>query len=364
MKNTIGSSVQLTVFGESHGPAVGVVLDGLAPGLRVDTAFIDAQLSRRRPSGPTDTPRVEKDRYSILSGVRGGFTTGTPVCISIPNENVRSSDYPEGIARPSHADYAAYMKYHGFEDARGGGHFSGRVTAGIVAAGAICIDALRGRGIRLATHILSCAGVTDRGFGGSVEEIDGLEGSSFPVLLPEAGKAMTDAILEARAEGDSVGGVVQTCILGLPAGLGEPWFDSLESLISHAVFSIGGIKGIEFGDGFALASMRGSEANDAFGIRDGRVVTGTNRNGGINGGISNGMPVLFNMAVKPTPSIAKAQQTVDFIHGTPAALELKGRHDPAIVRRVCVVVTSVVAVVLCDILAQRYGTDWIASQGI
>ena len=339
MKNTIGSSVQLTVFGESHGPAVGAVLDGLAPGLRVDTAFIDAQLSRRRPSGPTDTPRVEKDRYSILSGVRGGFTTGTPVCISIPNENVRSSDYPEGIARPSHADYAAYMKYHGFEDARGGGHFSGRVTAGIVAAGA-------------------------RGFGGSADEIDAIEGSSFPVLLPEAGKAMTDAILEARAEGDSVGGVVQTCILGLPAGLGEPWFDSLESLISHAVFSIGGIKGIEFGDGFALASMRGSEANDAFGIRDGRVVTGTNRNGGINGGISNGMPVLFNMAVKPTPSIAKAQQTVDFINGTPATLELKGRHDPAIVRRVCVVVTSVVAVVLCDILAQRYGTDWIASQGI
>ena len=181
MKNTIGSSVQLTVFGESHGPAVGAVLDGLAPGLRVDTAFIDAQLSRRRPSGPTDTPRVEKDRYSILSGVRGGFTTGTPVCISIPNENVRSSDYPEGIARPSHADYAAYMKYHGFEDARGGGHFSGRVTAGIVAAGAICIDALRGKGIRLATHILSCAGVIDRGFGGSVEEIDALEGSSFPV---------------------------------------------------------------------------------------------------------------------------------------------------------------------------------------
>lgn len=360
MKNSFGNSVQLTVFGESHGPAIGVVLDGLAPGLKVDRDFIAAQLSRRRPSGPTDTSRVEKDEYSILSGEYAGFTTGTPLTISIPNLNVRSSDYPEGLARPSHADYAARMKYHGFEDTRGGGHFSGRVTAGIVAAGAVCIDALRGKGIRLSTHILSCAGVRDTEFSGTVDEIDLVENRDFPVLS-DVGDRMREAIIKARSEGDSVGGVIQSCIAGLPAGLGEPWFDSLESMISHAVFSIGGIKGIEFGSGFALAAMRGSQANDPLRIVEGKVVTSTNHNGGINGGISNGMPVLFNMAVKPTPSISKLQKTVDMAHGTEADLELSGRHDPAIVRRICVVVTSMVSVVLCDVLSQRYGTDWLAS---
>lgn len=362
MKNSFGNSVQLTVFGESHGPAIGVVLDGLAPGIRVDRDFIASQLSRRRPDGPTDTPRVEKDEYSILSGERGGFTTGTPLTIVIPNCNVRSSDYPDGIARPSHADYAARMKYHGFEDTRGGGHFSGRVTAGIVAAGAICIAALRGKGIRLATHILSCAGILDRGFSGSVDEIETVESRNFPVLSAEAEEPMRERILEARRDGDSVGGVVQTCITGLPAGVGEPWFDSLESLLSHAVFSIGGIKGIEFGSGFAMASMRGSEANDPLRMSGGSVVTETNHNGGINGGISNGMPVIFDMAVKPTPSISRLQKSIDMSCWADADLKLAGRHDPAIVRRICVVVTSVVAVTLCDALSLRYGTDWLAEK--
>ncbi len=362
MKNSIGTSVILTVFGESHGPAVGVVLDGLAPGIRADEVFIASQLSRRRPSGPLDTARVEKDNYQIISGVYDGYTTGAPITIVMPNENVRSSDYHEGIARPSHSDFAAEMKYHGFEDLRGGGHFSGRVTAGVVAAGAICLTALKSKGISVGTHILSCAGVDDRPFGLDPEdEIKSLETKHFPVL-DDVSEAMGDAILKAKEDGDSVGGVVQSAVCGLPAGVGEPWFDSLEGMISRAVFAIGGIKGIEFGDGFGLAAMRGSAANDPFRIKDGRIVTTTNRSGGINGGISNGMPLVFNMAVRPTPSIFKAQDTVDFRHGRETVLSLKGRHDPAIVRRICIVVTSMVAVVLCDALALRFGTDFLGGE--
>jgi len=362
MKNSIGTSVIMTVFGESHGPAVGAVLDGLAPGIPVDDAFIASQLSRRRPSGPLDTARVEKDNYQIISGVHNGYTTGAPLAIIIPNENVRSSDYQEGIARPSHSDFAAEMKYHGFEDLRGGGHFSGRVTAGVVAAGAICLSALKSRGITIGTHILSCAGVKDRPFSlDPHEEIESLKTKHFPVL-DDVSEAMGDAILKAKEDGDSVGGVIQSAVCGLPAGVGEPWFDSLEGMISRAAFAIGGIKGIEFGDGFGLSAMRGSVANDPFRIKDGRIVTATNRSGGINGGISNGMPLVFNMAVRPTPSIFKAQETGDFRRAKEVELSLKGRHDPAIIRRICIVVTSMVAVVLCDALALRFGTDFLGGE--
>lgn len=362
MKNTIGTSIQLTLFGESHGPAIGAVIDGLAPGIKVDEEFIASQLSRRRPRGATDTARVEADRFSILSGVYRGFTTGAPLTIVIPNENVRSADYSsfEGVARPSHADFAANCKYHGFEDPRGGGHFSGRITAAIVAAGAICIQALEAKGIRLATHILNCAGVNDAPFCELSAEIDKVNASDFP-LISDVEAAMTEAILAAKADGDSVGGVIQTAVLGLPAGVGEPWFDSLESVISRAVFAIGGIKGIEFGSGFALSQMRGSQANDPFRMQDGQVVTLSNHSGGINGGISNGMPLIFNMAVKPTPSISRPQQSVDFRQMKDVQLELKGRHDPAIIRRICIVVSSLVAVVLCDALALRFGTDYFST---
>lgn len=362
MKNTIGTSIQLTVFGESHGPAVGAVLDGLAPGIPVDEAFIASWLSRRRPSGRTDTARVEKDEFRILSGVCDGHTTGSPLTIVIPNADTRGSDYAaiQDIARPSHADYAAQAKYHGFQDKSGGGHFSGRVTAGIVAAGAVCLKALERRSIFVGTHILSCGGVTDEAFGPDCEaQICSLEGRHFPVLSDVAG-AMEDRIAEARSCGDSLGGIIQTAVCGMPAGVGEPWFDSLEGVISRAVFAIGGVKGIEFGRGFGFGSLRGSEANDPFRMCDGRVVTLTNNSGGINGGISNGMPIVFNMAVRPTPSIALPQQSVDFVRGTDAELRIKGRHDPAIVRRICPVVTCMVAAVLCDQLALRFGTDWLA----
>lgn len=359
MKNTIGTSVSLTVFGESHGPEVGVVLDGLAPGVKVSEESIARQLARRRPSQKTDTARVEEDKFRILSGVRDGRSCGSPICISIPNTNVHSADYIADIARPSHADYAADTKYHGFQDQRGGGHFSGRVTAGIVAAGAICLDALRSRGIRTASHILACGSVKDRGWKEFKDDFNSLEGKIFPTLDDEAGAAMLDEILDARSKGDSVGGIIQAAVTGLPAGVGEPWFDSLEAVISRAMFAIGGVKGIEFGAGFSLGGMKGSEANDAFRIRDGKVVTLSNNSGGINGGISNGMPIVFNLAVRPTPSIAQRQESVNFREMKDVSLEIKGRHDPAIIRRICPVVDCMTAVVLCDCLAIRFGTDWI-----
>lgn len=331
MKNSIGTNVILTLFGESHGDEIGVVLDGMAPGIEVSEEFIASQLSKRRPQGPTETARVEPDKFRIISGVFNGYTTGAPICIIIPNENKRSADYEasKGVARPSHADYTAHVKYCGFEDYRGGGHFSGRITAGIVAAGAIAIKALEKKGIAIDTQILSCGG------GGDVE----IE------------------ILNAKNDLDSVGGKVQTVITGLEAGVGEPWFDSLEGVIAKAVFAIGGVKGVEFGAGFRFAAMRGSEANDQFCLKDGKIETLTNNNGGINGGISNGMPIVFNTAVKPTPSIAREQQSVNFLTGKEEKIEIKGRHDPAIVRRICIVITSLVAVVLCDMLSLKGGTE-------
>ena len=360
MKNTFGQSVATTIFGESHGEAVGVIIDGLAPGIEVDNDFIKFQLSKRRPSGKTDTPRQENDNYKILSGVFDGKTTGTPIAIVIPNENTKSKDYNYGVARPSHADYTAYMKYHGYEDYRGGGHFSGRVTAGLVAGGAIAISALKKLGINIGTHILKCGNACDTAFE-NTENIENtvlsLQNKVFPVINDGAEAKITEQILNASQEKDSIGGIIQTAITGMPAGVGEPWFDSIESILSHAIFSIGGIKGIEFGLGDGFASKLGSQANDSLKYENGKIVTLTNNNGGINGGITNGMPITFKCTVKPTPSIGKEQDTVNFITGENAKLEIKGRHDPAIIRRICVVVDSVCALCLCDALAMRYGTD-------
>lgn len=357
MKNTFGQSISLTVFGESHGAGVGVVLDGLCSGLDVNDASIKTALSRRAPSTSTDTARRERDAYQILSGVFNGKTTGTPICIFIPNENTDSKAYEYGVARPSHADYTAFCKYGGYEDYRGGGHFSGRVTAGIVATGAILKDALKGLGISIGTHILECANVRDNEFNDIQNEVLSLDCAKFPVLNEDKGKQMIAKIEDAKANLDSVGGITQTAIVGLPAGVGEPMFDSVEGMLSHAMFAIGAVKGIEFGKGFQLGKMLGSSANDAFVIEDGKVKTSTNNNGGINGGITNGMHVLFNLAIKPTPSIAKKQNTVDFVNGKQTEIEIVGRHDPAIVRRICPVVDSVSALVVCDLLSQRYGTD-------
>lgn len=358
MKNTFGSSVCVTVFGESHGKAIGAVIDGLCPGITVDTEKINASLAKRRPSSGIDTSRREKDEFEILSGVFNGKTTGTPICIVIPNGDTKSADYERTryLARPSHADYTSFCKYHGYEDYRGGGHFSGRITAAIVAAGAIILSALDNIGIKIGTHILKCASVSDREFRDVSYDLEVLKDKAFPVLA-DCEKEMEDEIMKAKSELDSVGGILQTAVTGVPSGVGEPWFDSVESILSHALFSVGGIKGIEFGKGFALSGMRGSSANDAFCMQDGRIVTATNNNGGILGGITSGMPIVFNCAVKPTPSIAREQSTVDFSNNQDAKIKIQGRHDPAIIRRACPVVESVTAIAICDMIANRYGTD-------
>ncbi len=362
MKNTLGSSVSLTLFGESHGTAVGAVLDGLAPGIAVDEDFIRFQLALRRPVGDISTPRVEPDDFVIESGVFKGRTTGTPLSILIPNVNTKSKDYTDirSKARPGHADYTAYMKYHGFEDYRGGGHFSGRITAGITAAGAVAISALRAKGIYIGTHISRLAGISDRGFENYESDIAALSEMQFAVLDGAAAEKMKEAITDAKNDGDSVGGVLETAVTGLPAGVGEPWFDTVESLLSHALFSVPAVKGVEFGGGFSLCDMRGSEANDAFAAENGAVKTLTNNNGGINGGITNGMPIIFRCAVKPTATIHKEQHTVDFLKKENVLFTAGGRHDPCIVHRARVVIDSIAAITLCDILCGRFGTDWLA----
>ncbi|MBR7039737.1 MAG: chorismate synthase [Oscillospiraceae bacterium] len=364
MKNTFGQSVSVTIFGESHGEAIGVVLDGLAPGIPVDRDLIDAQLTLRRPAGRISTARQEPDHYQIVSGAFEGHTTGTPLTIVIPNTQTRSKDYAatRALARPGHADYTAHAKYHGFEDYRGGGHFSGRITAGLVAAGAVALTALRGKGIDLGTHIARCGGVADRPFGDLSQDLAALRTMPFAVLDEAAGAAMQAKIEAAANEGDSVGGILETAVTGMPVGVGEPWFDTLEGVLAHALFSIPAVKGVQFGGGFDMVDDPGSVYNDAMHMEDGRVVLDTDHNGGINGGITNGAPIWFRLAVKPTPSIYKPQRTVDFLKGEDAVLQIQGRHDPAIIHRARVVADSVTALVLCDVLAGRFGTDWLAPE--
>jgi len=366
MKNTFGQSVSVTLFGESHGPMLGAVIDGLAPGIPVEEERIAAQLALRRPAGDLSTGRVEPDPFQIVSGVSEGKTCGTPICILVPNKEQRSGDYRafRDLARPGHADYTAQEKYHGYQDRRGGGHFSGRITAALVAAGAVALTALERRGICVRSHVLACGGVEDRPFSLTEEdvreEISSLEGMAFPVLDPDAIARMSASIRAARADGDSVGGILETAACGIPAGVGEPWFDSMEGVLAHALFSIPAVKGVSFGTGFGFSDLRGSLANDPFRMENGRVVTASNHNGGINGGITNGMPVVMRLAVKPTPSVFIAQDTVDYVRKENAKLQLEGRHDPCIVPRAAVVADSVTALVLCDMLAQRFGTDYLA----
>ena len=333
MKNTFGSALALTIFGESHGRAIGGVLDGMAAGVPVDEECIAACMDKRRARGDgLSTPRVEADNVQLLSGVVNGHTTGTAIALMIENQNTRSGDYAKtaDLLRPGHADYTAYAKYHGFQDARGGGHFSGRITAALVAGGAIVLGALNRAGIDITTHIARCAGISDT-----------------PFALDDA------AALAAQVS------VLETAILGLPAGVGEPYFDSVESLISHMAFSVPAVKGIEFGTGFGFADLKGSEANDAFRMKGDSVVTATNHNAGINGGITNGMPVVFRTAVKPTPSIYKEQETVDYIAKQDAPLSIQGRHDPCIVPRAAIVQTCAAALAVGDLMTARYGTAWM-----
>ena len=361
MKNTFGNTLKVTLFGESHGEAIGVVVDGLTPGLEIDYEFIDRQLNRRRSKTHVCTQRVEKDDYKIISGVFEGHTTGTPLCIVIPNRDVNSSDYQlfSSVARPGHADYTAQCKYHGYQDFRGGGHFSGRITVALVAAGAILQSALEKKGIYVGTHIKHCAGVDDRAFSDYISDIKNLHVSQFAILDKEASDKMIKRACEIKNSDDSVGGIMETAIVGMPAGVGEPWFDSLESMISHAMFSIPAVKGIEFGAGFRCAEMFGSQMNDEFYVDGDSILTKSNNNGGINGGISNGMPIVFSCVVKPTSSIARKQKTVNFKDKVDTEIEIAGRHDATIIPRACVVAETLSALVVADMLLGRYGTDYL-----
>ena len=369
MKNTLGENFCVTIFGESHGPYIGVVLDGIAPGIDVNKDFINHQLDLRRPSGKISTKRVETDEFILASGVFNDKTTGTPLTILIPNSVQHSKDYEKTatLARPGHADYTANVKYHGFQDFRGGGHFSGRITAALVAAGGIIIPELEKKGIKIGTHIKSLGGIKDRNFEDYQNDIDFLGGTNFPVLDADKSEQMKTLAEKIAAEGDSVGGVLESVILGMPAGVGEPWFGTLESELSYALFSIPAIKGVQFGDGFDMVDSFGSEFNDSLQIVQdngkSKVITKTNHNGGINGGISNGMPILFRCAVKPTPSIYKTQDTIDMSKNENAKLNIQGRHDPAIIHRARIVVDSVASFVIYDALAGRFGTDFFGEKG-
>lgn len=362
MKSSFGQSVNICIAGESHGEALVAVLSGLTPGIKIDTDYIRQCLSQRAPIGKISTPRQEADEFELLSGVFGGYTTGTPVTILIRNNNTKSKDYSEmaSTARPGHADFTAEEKYHGFQDFRGGGHFSGRITAVLVAAGAIARLALKNKGIEIGTHVAKCAGVCDRSFENIKEDIDLLNSKYFAVLDDLSGDKMQAGILKASNEGDSVGGILETAVCGLPAGLGEPWFDSMESVLSHLLFSIPGVKGVEFGAGFDIADMKGSQVNGTFRVENGKIIPQNDLSGGINGGITNGDILKFRCAVRPTPTIFKEQNTVDIKNLTEKTLIAKGRHDPAIVHRVRAVVDAATAIALCDMLAQRFGTDWAA----
>lgn len=356
MNNTFGNNIQITLFGESHGSSIGVVLDGLPSGLTVSEDSIRQALLRRRPAGEISTARREQDAFTIESGVFNGKTTGTPLCIRIENSDVRSADYSR-VARPGHADITGHIRYGGYEDYRGGGHFSGRITAPLVAAGALFSDALQSKDIVIGTHIQRIADVTDDAFTDKAQA-EKLSEMSFPVLSEIAVQQMQEKIISAKQDGDSVGGILETKVFGVAAGIGEPWFDSVESMLSHALFSIPAVKGVEFGDGFKLASLTGSTANDPLQMNQGKIELLSEHNGGILGGITAGGPITYRVAVKPTPTISKIQKTVDLATGQTIEHSFTGRHDPCIVHRAAAVVNAVSALVFFDFLTGAYGRGW------
>ena len=341
------------IFGESHGPAIGVVLEGVPAGLELDLEQVQKELDRRKPGqDPTATARKESDLVEVLSGVFEGKTTGAPLAMVIRNSNQHSKDY-ESIRytpRPSHGDYAGFIKSRGCLDYRGGGHFSGRLTAPLVAAGAVAKQVLAGRGVQVGAHISSIYGICDAALEDPAE-LNAVAAKAFPVLDDSKGEEMRQAILEAKEEQDSVGGAIECAVTGLPAGLGAPDFGcNVEGIFAQYLFAVPAVKGIEFGAGVAFSLMRGSEANDPFAVEDGKVVTKTNHAGGINGGITNGMPVTFEVTIRPTPSISLPQESVDLRTGEETEIEIHGRHDPCIVPRAVPVIEAAAALAACAVL--------------
>ncbi|MDR2654944.1 MAG: chorismate synthase [Oscillospiraceae bacterium] len=357
MSDFWGNKIKLGIFGESHGPAVGVVIDGVPPGLELDLDLINAEMLRRAPGrGRSSTSRRENDAVEILSGFFSGKTTGSALCGLIRNSDAHSSDYEEikKFLRPGHADYTGAIRYRGFNDYRGGGHFSGRLTAPLLFAGAVCKQFLLRGGIRVFGRVKRIAGIEDMEI--SYEKLPPYEvfqkaaEREVPALNDLLAGRMLARILEAKKEADSVGGVLELFATGLPAGLGNPFFDSIESEIAHLAFSVPAVKGIEFGLGFGFADQKGSEANDPFYFEDGKIITGTNNNGGILGGITSGMPLVYRVALKPTPSVGVRQRTVDVEKMEGAEFSVKGRHDPCVAVRALPVMEAVTAVALADFL--------------
>ena len=363
MSSIWGERLKISLFGESHGSGIGVVIDGFPPGLELDFERIDLEMERRKPnSSAYSTKRKEADKVEILSGLYKGRTTGAPLCGLIRNSDTRSQDYERTshLARPGHADYTGYVRYEGYNDFRGGGHFSARLTAPLVFAGAIARQYLEAKGIHIGSHIFSIGDVLDVGFDMTHitrKQLDHLRNMELPVNDASCGDAYLSVIDEARRMGDSVGGIIETAIIGLPAGLGTPFFGNVEGKLSSILFSIPAVKGVEFGAGFSITGMKGSEANDSFYMDGGQVRTKTNNNGGINGGITNGMPVVFRVALKPTSSIFLVQDTIDIKKMENAKLELKGRHDTCIVPRAVPVVEAACSIALCDLYLMQFGSQ-------
>lgn len=358
MSSTYGEHLKLSIFGQSHGAAIGMTLDGIPAGLPVDLEKLQDFLNRRAP-GQNDfsTPRREEDQPEFLSGIVNGFTCGAPIAAMIRNTNTRSGDYEnlKDCPRPGHADYTAQVKYQGYQDVAGGGHFSGRLTAPLCIAGGLCKQWLEAKGIRIAAHLSMIAGIADEPLTLDLcnPDLDLIQ-TDFPVINPEAGAKMRAAINDAKATGDSVGGVIECMITGLPAGIGDPMFGGMESRIAQIIYGVPAVKGLEFGSGFSGSSLHGSENNDAYTIEDGQIRTLTNHAGGILGGITNGMPLMFRAAIKPTPSISCVQQSVSLNKGAVQTLEIKGRHDPCIAPRAVPVIEAAAAIAVYDaILSQQ-----------
>ena len=356
MSGIWGNNIKLSIFGESHGTAVGITIDGLKAGIELDIDYINNEMKRRAPGNSMlATERKESDSFKILSGYFNGKTTGTPLCAIIYNTDQRSKDYEssKSMPRPSHGDYTGFIKYGGFNDYRGGGHFSGRLTAPLVFAGSICRKLLEQEGIIIGSHVKSIGSIEDSPFDLAAIDKDLLEklrASSLPLIDASKEEEVRDAIIKAKSENDSLGGVIETAIINVKPGIGNPFFDSVESILAHLMFSIPGVKGIEFGAGFNISRMTGSQANDEFYAENNFVRTYTNNNGGILGGITNGMPIVFRVAFKPTASIGKAQRTIDMEKLENTVMELKGRHDPCIVPRAVPVVEAMAAIGMLDLM--------------
>ncbi len=356
MSGIWGRNLKVSIFGESHGVAIGITIDGLPPGLELDLDYINSEMARRRPGkSELSTPRNEKDKFEILSGYFNGRTTGTPLSSIIRNSDTRSKDYSEtkDIIRPGHADLTANAKYGGYEDYRGGGHFSGRITAPIVFAGAIAKQVLEAKDIFIGSHIKSIGDIEDDYFNPieiKKEDLIKLRNNTFPVLDVNKGELMKKEILKAKDDQDSIGGVVECTIINMPIGVGSPFFNSIESQLSSLLFSIPAVKAVEFGSGFKITKMNGSNANDEYYLDGETIKAYTNNNGGILGGISNGMPIVFRAGFKPTASIGKSQRTVDMVKKENAKLQINGRHDPCIVPRALAVVEAVAAIAILDLM--------------